>query len=620
MPDDHAFQSSDRIDFLVAAALLDEYRAFFRNLSTHWVEGPDTIASVPRINSPQPYRVAAIVAGQTTAVAQAAVSEAIIRCKPRAVILVGIAAGFRENGVDLGDIMVPFRIAPYEYVKISEQVPKADPLPSNLKVMPNGLKYEHRNLPFDVSHSLWSQAAALSRDPDRPWISRISKTRPASPKCEPAVHADNRSVLGSGDKLVASQFAEQREWLIKQFGENAVGLEMEGYGALMACRSRDIPFLLVKAAQDPATAAKDDPATKDEWRGYAAAGAAAFVLSFIERYRFPTEFADTYGHSLIPYVDKYRSYYFQQAARLALPFGDYAAEQVLADVRANNAGPLQLDQGVVDRIFAIAKTKEDEIYGPFRSVSAPPGMVYVPAGEFIMGGSRLGNERLRVDRVLKGFFIQETAISNKEYREFAEYIKKTGDHGRCHPAEPANKDHWPDPDFSGASAHDVIVAALPDDYFSNEEYDEYPVVNVDWWDAYAFSSWRRCRLPTEAEWEKAARGIDGRAYPYGNAFDPTISNVADSGIHRPVRLRTFPQGRSPYGCFEMSGNVWEWCADPFEPSHPEPIRTRVVRGGSCTRGRVKAGASFRNGRYVGDRWVTRGFRSVMNEDGWGTTS
>jgi formylglycine-generating enzyme required for sulfatase activity/nucleoside phosphorylase len=614
MQNDHATQRSDRTDFLVAAAMPSEYKAFVSNLSRYWVEGSDTVACVPRLNSSESYRIAVIVAGQTTAVAQAAVSEAIIRCRPRAVILVGIAAGFPENGVDLGDIIVPFRIAPYEYVKISEQAPGIGiPAPDATSIR---LKYEHRNLPFDVSHSLWTQAAALSRDPEHPWLKRIANSRPVSSKIEPEVHAQDRFVMGSGDKLVASQFAEQRAWLITQFGANAVGLEMEGYGALMACRSRDIPFLLVKAAQDPATAVKDDPVAKDEWRGYSAAAAGAFVLTFIERYRFPTEFADTYGRSLVPYTDKYRDYYFHGAAPSTQTFLDYAAEQILHDLQENEAGPLLLDQVVVDRIFALARGREDEIYGPFRVIPAPPGMVYIPPGEFIRGGSRLGNERLRVDHVLKGFFIGESAVSNKEYREFANYVKQTADHRRCHPAEPKDKNHWPDPDFSGAAAQDVIVSPLPDDYFLNIDYDGFPVVNVDWWDAYAFACWRGCRLPTEAEWEKAARGIDGRAFPYGNTFNPKVSNVADSGVHRPVRLRTFPQGRSPFECYEMSGNVWQWCADPFDPDHPEATTTRVVRGGSCTRGRVKAASSFRNGRNVSDRWLTRGFRCVMDEDAW----
>jgi len=105
------------------------------------------------------------------------------------------------------------------------------------------------------------------------------------------IHVDFGSKLGSGDKLVASEFAEVRAWLIETYGAQAIGLEMEAYGAIIGCRSADTPFLLVKASQDPATVAKDDADSKDLWRGYAAAAAASFVLTLIERYRFPTDIA-----------------------------------------------------------------------------------------------------------------------------------------------------------------------------------------------------------------------------------------------------------------------------------------------------------------------------------------
>lgn len=327
--------------------------------------------------------------------------------------------------------------------------------------------------------------------------------------------------------------------------------------------------------------------------------------------------AAMYGRQLIPYSDKYRSHYFQDPAVFNnKAFVPYAAAKVLEELQKSSAGPLLLDQSLVDHVFALAESRETEMYGPFRAASAPPGMVFVPEGEFIMGGSRLGNERIRVERALQGFYMQEATVTNHQYREFAEYMARTSDHSRCHPSEPPHKNHWPDKNFSGAVAHDVIVAGLPDDYFTNPEYDCHPVVNVDWWDAFAFASWKGWRLPKELEWEKAARGIDGRAYPYGNVFDPSVCNVAETGIRRPVAVRSYPAGRSPYGCFEMSGNVWEWCADLFEQSESETSPTRVLRGGSCTRGKVKAGAAFRNGRHVDDRWVARGFRCAIDADKW----
>lgn len=114
MPPDASTPVSHRVDFLIVTALKDEYDAVTALLPEYGVTGRDTIASVPRIGSTESFRIAVIVSGQSTAVAQAAVKDAITRCSPRAVILTGIAAGFPEAGVTLGDILIPFRIVPYE--------------------------------------------------------------------------------------------------------------------------------------------------------------------------------------------------------------------------------------------------------------------------------------------------------------------------------------------------------------------------------------------------------------------------------------------------------------------------------------------------------------------------
>jgi len=288
---------SHPLEFLVVTALRDEYNALTALLPGYRVEGLDTIASIPRINSPEPYRITVIISGQSTAVAESAVKDAIVRCNPRVVILVGIAAGFPEAGVNLGDILIPFSIVPYELAKIFEQptdagFPPTGAPPGMITSAAATVKFQHRGDPLDVSHRLWGWAEALSCDPKRPWLDRLQTPRPPSSNEFPAIHADRRFKLGSGDKLVASEFAEARQWLIDEYGRYAIGLEMEGYGAMIACRSVDKPFLLVKASQDPATAAKNHAATKDRWRQYAAAASAAFVLTLIERYRFPADIAD----------------------------------------------------------------------------------------------------------------------------------------------------------------------------------------------------------------------------------------------------------------------------------------------------------------------------------------
>ena len=279
-----------RADILVATAMEDEYNALARLLPNSKIVAPDTIVDIQRSNKSGSYRLSIVITGQSTAFAATAIKDAIARCRPRIVVLVGIAAGFPESGVSLGDVLVPFSIVPYELAKIrqvntSQTVIANDNLFSASDMAKTA--YEHRGVPYDVSHPLWMTAEAINHDPSRPWIGRITAQRPPSSISAPRVHLDRRFKLGSGDKLVASEFAEAREWLRAKYGSEAIGLEMEAFGAIVACRTSDLPFLVIKASQDPATAVKDAPAEKDLWRTYAAEAAAAFALTIIENHTLP---------------------------------------------------------------------------------------------------------------------------------------------------------------------------------------------------------------------------------------------------------------------------------------------------------------------------------------------
>jgi formylglycine-generating enzyme required for sulfatase activity len=241
-----------------------------------------------------------------------------------------------------------------------------------------------------------------------------------------------------------------------------------------------------------------------------------------------------------------------------------------------------------------------------------PKMIPIPAGEFLMGSDPKQDQRAE-DReqpqhtlYLPDYYLAQTPVTNAQYQAFVEATAHR------------TPQHWQ----NGLPPHGKA---------------DHPVVHVSWFDALAYCRWlaevtgKPTRLPSEAEWEKGARGDDGRLYPWGNQWNAQCCNTQESALDDTTPVGAYPQGASPYGLLDMVGNVWEWTSSlwgkemkepefgyPYDPidgrENLEAGRgvMRVLRGSAFYYNAVYSRSAYRVRSYPDYRVRTRGFRVCMS--------
>ena len=245
--------------------------------------------------------------------------------------------------------------------------------------------------------------------------------------------------------------------------------------------------------------------------------------------------------------------------------------------------------------------------------------VYVPGGPFKMGdtfGDGLPRERPAHVVDVDAFYIGKYEVTNGQWKKFRDDPMyedvKLWPNGRIVPKDQVG--YWNDKNNHGGGTPDS---------------DDYPVIGVNWDSAVAYCNWisaktgRKYRLPTEAEWEKAARGADQRRYPWGNEIAPGDANfVGAERFDTAMKGGSFAKDTSPYGAMDMAGNLMEWCSDWYQanyyavsprrnPKGPAAGSYRVVKGGSFylepfdlrLYSRSAAEPSFKEHRMIGFRAV-----------------
>jgi formylglycine-generating enzyme required for sulfatase activity len=301
-----------------------------------------------------------------------------------------------------------------------------------------------------------------------------------------------------------------------------------------------------------------------------------------------------------------RSFLIQAFNALALPsimilagcsdLANNDATPTVVETRPASLTPAPLPSPSLEAVTTLHEAGEE------RTITLPGGVevtqVFVPAGSFLMGSEGVAESWKPAHEVaLDGFWFDRTEVTNAQYAACVAA-------GVCTPPDNAGSD-------------------LPDDTNSDPAFADHPVVNVTWFDADAFCRWADGRLPTEAEWEYAARGPESLTYPWGDTpvpcAEPDYDVFCDGEI---AAVGSQPANASWVGALDMVGNVWEWVNDWYDPGYyaespranpqgPETGRERVNRGSTGFE-EIYASAAARYARQPDEGWEGVGFRCAQS--------
>jgi formylglycine-generating enzyme required for sulfatase activity len=276
--------------------------------------------------------------------------------------------------------------------------------------------------------------------------------------------------------------------------------------------------------------------------------------------------------------------YYQFAHKSFMEF--FVAQEVAAALDRGEASPCKLNEAIVRFVHHLVAP------GHRYETRVEDGMVYVPAGPFIYGAESESN--LCVGMIRESFWIDRFPVTNAQ---FCRLLNECGN-------QKEGGTEWID--LEGVYEKERCrISGRKGRFAVQRGYENHPVIFVSWHGAAAYAKWAGKRLPAEQEWEKAARGIDGRRFPWGEEFSEQRCNTQEGGIGGITEVGKYGElGRSPYGAEEVAGNVWEWTDSLWTDKGEE----RVVRGGAWYYFRDGAACAYRGYVHPLDRSNNVGFR------------